>query len=305
MAAGGSGVDWKLHAIFTAAIPFVMARCKTTGGFGATPRLPASIEDTYHALNILHFARQYNAGGIDASVPGAVDSLRSYLAGCRRSLPAGARTIHQLFSCCRAVGLELDPDAVEASVIARMKAFVSLEEWYCGARILVEVLGKKTVLYGEERDLAVILDRDWRSVDQAWKHIYLSRKLRNTLPRPVAELIAWFRACQNGDGGFGFFPRTTSFIENCHVSLQTLAFLGGKPRAPHLAFDYLSACQNGDGGFGRSPRAASFLDATWHALAGFALLDCLMAGRYRARGIHPADLTTSVGEKCQDLLQHD
>ena len=35
----------KLRDCLTAAIPFVMVRRKTTGGFGATPRLPATIEE--------------------------------------------------------------------------------------------------------------------------------------------------------------------------------------------------------------------------------------------------------------------
>ena len=278
MAAGGSSIEGKLRAIFTAAIPFVMARCKASGGFGATPRLPATIEDTYHALNILCLARQYKALGKDAFDLATEDGLRSYLDACRRSLSAGARTTLQLFSCCRSAGLEIDPDAMEATVIDRMGAYVSLQEWYCWVGILVEVLGRNPPLVVEERDIAAILDREWRSVDEAWMHMYLSRKFRNTLPWPAPALIAWFRASQNGDGGFGFFPHTTSFVENCHASLRALAFLGGKPRVPPLALDFLTACQNGDGGFGRNPRAASFLDATWHALAGIAFVNYMMDG---------------------------
>jgi prenyltransferase beta subunit len=305
MATGGSAVDRKLRAIFTAAIPFVMARHKTTGGFGATPRLPASIEDTYHALNILCLARHYNAIEDDAFAPGTDDALRSYLDACRRSLPAGAGTILRLLCCCRTVGLALDPHAVEATVIDRMRAYVSLEEWYCSAGILVEVLGRKPPLVADERGLAVILDRDWRSVDEAWMHMYLSRKFRNTLPRPAPALIAWFRACQNGDGGFGFFPGTTSFVENCHASLRALALLGGEPQVPHLAFDFLSSCQTAAGGFGRSPRAASFLDTTWHALAGIALLDKIMKGNDGTSSSSPGDLTAASAENCQYILQRD
>lgn len=274
-----TGIDRKLRDIFTAAIPFVMARHKTTGGFGATPRLPATIEDTYHALNILRLARQYSEGEGDAITgPVTEDTLRAYLDTCRRSLSAGTGTTFQLLHCCRTVGLELDQDAQETAVIDRMRAFVSLEDWYYCAGILVEVLGRKPPLIAEERDLAAILDRDWRTVDEAWMHMYLSRKFRDTLPRPAPALITWFRACQNGDGGFGFFPRTTSFVENCHASLRALAFLGATPTVPNLAFDFLSACQTASGGFGRNPRAAPFLDTTWHALAGIALIGYIMYG---------------------------
>lgn len=98
-------------------------------------------------------------------------------------------------------------------------------------------------------------------------HMYLARVSARALPLPNPELIAWLQACQNGDGGFGFFPGTTSFIENCHACLRALAFLGAKPLDPELAASFLSGCQTAGGGFSRGGRAAPFLDATWHALA--------------------------------------
>ena len=55
------GLESNLRGIFNAVMPFVLARKKESGGFGATPRLPATIEDTYHALQILQLARQNEA----------------------------------------------------------------------------------------------------------------------------------------------------------------------------------------------------------------------------------------------------
>lgn len=266
-------IDRKLRNIFMAAVPFVMARHKTTGGFGATPRLPATIEDTYHALNILGLVRQFGTTEGSAIDPFTENSLSSYLDVSRRHLPAGAGTTFRLLRCCRTAGLEFDPEAVEAAIIERMRSSACLEDWYYCARIQVEVLGRKPLKVAEA-NLVAVLERTWRSVDQAWMHMYLWRIFRAVLPRPASELIAWFRACQNGDGGFGFFPKTTSFAENCHVCLQALAFLGAAPRDPDRAFGFLNGCQTVSGGFGRSSRAAPFLDATWHALAGMAFINC-------------------------------
>ena len=264
--------DQKLRGIFTAAIPFVMARRKTTGGFGATPRLPASIEDTYHALNIISLARQYNAADRDAIESVTENNLLSYLAACRRFVPAGAKITFQLLWCCRIAGLEFDPAAVETAIVDKMRTSASRQDWYSCARILIDVLGGKLPATAKKPNLAAILDRDWRSVDEAWMHMYLSQGFRNTSPQAAPELIAWFRACQNGDGGFGFFPGTTSFIENCHTSLLALTFLGAAPLHPNRAFRFLAGCQTASGGFGRGLRAAPFLDATWHALAALAIL---------------------------------
>lgn len=265
-------LDHELRTILTAAMPFVAARKKETGGFGATPRLPATIEDTYHALHILQLARQFEALADSDGNPAADGELRSYLAACLRLAGIGLRTTFQLLWCCRAAGLPLDREAVAAGVLAKMPAAGSLEGWYFGVRIFAEVLGEKSRLPAESPELTLILGHKWRAVDEAWMHIYLCRELRDSLPRPAPELIAWFRACQNGDGGFGFFPGTTSYVENCHACLRALAFLGAAPLAPGLAFRFVSGCQNASGGFGRSGRAASFLDSTWHALAALAFI---------------------------------
>ncbi|MBU0908665.1 MAG: hypothetical protein KJ717_03790 [Proteobacteria bacterium] len=259
---------YDLHAIFTAAIPFVMARRKGTGGFGATPRLPATIQDTYHALNILQLARRYDAMDESEGNPPADEMLRSYLAACLRIPGTGTRTTFQLLWCCKAAGLALDRETVEATVMTKMQVADSLADLYFCGRILCEVLGEeKSRLLAEAPNFTSVLDHKWRAVDEAWMHIYLSRKLRETLPRPASELIAWFRASQNGDGGFGFFPGTTSFVENCHACLRALASLNASPQDPDCAFRFLAGCQTTSGGFGRSGRAASFLDSTWHALA--------------------------------------
>jgi prenyltransferase beta subunit len=262
-----------LGSIFAAALPFVMARRKATGGFGATPRLPATIEDTYHALKILELAREHGVAAGEETDPTRDSNLRSNLAGCRRSLPAGSRTRFQLLWCCRTAGLALNDGSLEEMVIDLMAASVFLEDWYYGIRILDEVLGRPRRPTVEKERLAAILDRGWRTVGEAWMHIRLSSSFRKALPLPEFELITWLQACQNGDGGFGFFPRTTSFVENCHAALRALAFLDAEPRDTAGAFFFLASCQTVGGGFGRSSRAAPFLDTTWHALAAISFLN--------------------------------
>jgi hypothetical protein len=266
------GIDRKLRKIFTSVIPYVMARRKATGGFGATPMLPASIEDTYHALNISNLARRYDAVDGNEFDPSADENLRSYLAACQLTVPAGLRTTFQLVWCCRAAGLKIDKETTEANVIARMQASSFLEDWYYGARILLEALGWESRTIVETPDVTSVMKKKWRTVKEAWMHIYLSSGRRKGLPLPRPELIAWFQACQNGDGGFGFFPGTTSFVENCHASLRALDFLKARPLDQDTAFRFLTGCQTISGGFGRSIVAAPFLDATWHALASFAII---------------------------------
>lgn len=259
-------------AIFSAVLPFVMARRKSSGGYGATPRLPATIEDTYHALHVLDLARKYGASTGDDTDPARDENLHVYLTGVRRRLPVGSRSCFQLFWCLRAAGLELDPDDAEATFIAGMKAADNLDDWYYGARIFAEVLNRPWRQIAGEGRLNEILDGGWRTVSEAWMHIQLSLSFRQSLPWPRHELVSWFQSSQNNDGGFGFFPGTTSFAENCHAALRALAFFESEPLDPAGAFSFLAGCQTANGGFGRNFKTAAFLDITWHALAALALL---------------------------------
>lgn len=46
-----------LPAIQYDVVDFVMSRWQASGGFGFVPSLPASVEDTYHAVRILETIR--------------------------------------------------------------------------------------------------------------------------------------------------------------------------------------------------------------------------------------------------------
>jgi len=270
----------KLHNIIKSAVPFIMARRKETGGFGATRRLPATIQDTYHALQILMLVRQYAAPEKDGYDPASDENLGSYLLNCRLRLQVDARTRFQMLKCSRFLGQTMERDHVKDAVVVRLQTSRDPEEWYYHARTLREVLD------ADKPDVAVIkapseiMTGKWRTVREAWMHLYLADFLGYRLPMPEPELTAWFKASQNSDGGFGFFPRTTSFVENCHAALRALAFLKAEPRNPTLAFRFLAGCQTASGGFSRSSRAAPFLDTTWHALAALHILS-LPAGENR------------------------
>ena len=254
------------------AIPFVKERRKTSGGFSATPTLPATIEDTYHSMRILDIAKQYGVTERETCEPGMAGTLQSYLESCHQRVPAGPRTTFQLFWCSKTSGLKFAPDDIEENVLQRMQESFSPEEWYYLARIQQEVIEDRKLKIANQRNLDAALQRDWRSVDEAWMHMYLSMNYYSLASEIESELISWFRACQNGDGGFGFYPGTTSFIENCYYSLRALAALRAKPADPVKARRFLESSQTASGGFGRSLRAAPFLDSTWYGLAALAVL---------------------------------
>lgn len=211
-----------IQDICASVLPFVMARRKESGGFGATPRLPATIEDTYHALRILDLAGTHTPYGGQEFEASTDEALRSYLRSRRPVLSANVRTTFQWLWCCRAAGIEFDREAVAADTAARLQTADALTIIYDCARILAQGLDRMRFAVADKRKLHALMARGRRSVEKAWMEIYLSRLFDVPLPTPEKELIVWLRAAQNGDGGFGFFPGTTSFIENCYQCARAL-----------------------------------------------------------------------------------
>lgn len=82
---------------------------------------------------------------------------------------------------------------------------------------------------------------------------------------------AWLCRCQNDDGGFGFFPGTTSYMEYCDYALSALHLLGREPLSRQRAEDFIVHCQAGNGGFARAIRALPFLESSWHAMHALAV----------------------------------
>ena len=92
------------------------------------------------------------------------------------------------------------------------------------------------------------------------------------------EIIKWVQLCQNGDGGFGFYPETTSYMENTYCGLEILSKLNSFPTQLHLCRKYILSCQTKGGGFGRAPISFPFIESTFHAVSGLLLLEEMEGG---------------------------
>jgi len=244
---------------------FVEARRKETGGYVATPSLPATVEDTYNALRIIetlgdtpgHFYRQDTA-------------LKEYLSRMAETDWITARTTFHVLYPSRLAGVRVDESRTMTLVERRVRVPFNLSERYYCARIMKEVLGAAdNAVMKITGDYAPVR---WRTAAELWMILYLTNAKRTDRPAQRNDLIAWLQACRNGDGGFGFLPGTTSFIENCHTCLRALALLGAKPLDIDGARAFILACRTGTSGFARIQGATAFLDATWHAVASLSLL---------------------------------
>lgn len=245
---------------------FVKAREKEGGGFAATPNLPATVEDTYHALRIISRTAPLVQTKFSKKIRQQA-KLSSFLNSfLEKELELGPRGIFQLFWCMKYCGV-LPPEKFMVPVIKDKCLNSPLREnLYFALRIFLEILENDQVqdamplmarvpafpiFTGILRNRMMDLYLD---LHLGWKRIHLR------------EASAWFQACQNPDGGFGFMPGTTSYIENCHYALSSMELLGSKPKDMKACENFVMGCRTLSGGFSRNSNAAPFLDATWHAV---------------------------------------
>lgn len=250
-------------------IEFVADRRKVHGGYGATHELPATVEDTYQAVGLLAAVAAFAEPEV---APATDEALAAYLQRVENRPWLGLITTFQLLATSRRLGLPVDAARVRAYAEAALATAPSLETSYYVARLAHEVMDGAVGEWLGPAPVLALPER--RSVDQVRMRLSLKALLGLPLAED-AELAAWLRQSQNGDGGFGFFPGTTSFIENCHSALAALALLGAAPADPVAARAFVVSCQTGAGGFARNPGAAPFLDASWHAIRALDLLDSL------------------------------
>lgn len=220
---------------------FVLAREKDGGGFAATPQQPATVQDTFYGLDIL--------AALDGRelLPQTtrIEAHRAFLQARRRGPDMRWRLAWFLARARELAGLA-------PTVVPVARDADSAEEWFCRRRLTAAGPAGGAGRY----PLRTCRDR--------YFHLRLCEEGMSAGERE--EQAAWFTACQNPDGGFGFFPGTTSYIENSRFCLAGLALLGTAPRRPGAARAFIVMCQRKNGGFARNSRAAPFLDASWHAV---------------------------------------
>lgn len=255
-------------------VAFVMARWQESGGFGFAPTLPASVEDTYHALRILETIQPVSEREFQ-ELKGNPD-LKAFLLRKEDKETWPLKTAYQYLFLCRLCGLRPNQGWLRRSLRKRPKQVVSLRDRHYLARIRREFLDAAFMDYGR------ILDGGrpdtWRTAKELWMGLYLHEGSPEALHSTKKELINWLQACQTQDGGFGGLPGTTSFIENTHWCLRALALLGGVPLRRDMARDFILWCKTRGGGFARKNGAAPLLCATWHAVAGLSLLRIMSEG---------------------------
>jgi len=260
-------VEKKFAHNFLEALSFTLERKKIDGGFGATPKLPATLEDTFHGLRILDAVERY------CSLPKDVkfdENLHSdfLLRFIKKRPNLGMKGAFQLIWCMKRCSLSTKAQklAKEHYLASRPQ---SAEGLYYALNISKLLDLTLPFRYSREELSKIVTFRG--ILFRRWMATFVDYTLKSGLINQKAA-AKWIRRCQNYDGGFGFLPGSTSYLENTHFGLHALIFMKEPPMDMENATGFVLGCQTRSGGFSRKADAAPFLDATWHGVATLILL---------------------------------
>lgn len=91
------------------------------------------------------------------------------------------------------------------------------------------------------------------------------------------EWAEYVKRSQNRDGGFGFYPDTTSFLENVYYSLMALRQLNKKPNNLRECEAYVIRCKSKNSGFGRQHNTPPTLEYTYYAIESLNMISEMKA----------------------------
>jgi len=239
-------------------LQYLKDREKEEGGFSLVPELYPDIEDTYYAIRTLKLLN----GAINR------DKTVQYLKRVDWRQVYSPRTIYMLTYLHLTLNLDFPPPLVHF-LNQEGPIFQTLDGQY---------------FFDETQKLlnrsSIPLISLFPSQAHPHENLQALRKkvviwINHRVHFEREGIIQWVQSCQNGDGGFGFYPGTTSFMENTYCALEILSKLGSLPLRAEDCRQYLLNCQTKSGGFGRAPMSFPFIESTFHAVSCWLLLNTI------------------------------
>jgi hypothetical protein len=240
---------------------YLKEREKKEGGFSYVPDLYPDIEDTYYAIRTfqmlkvevnrkrtVNYLKTIDWAGV--GFPRAIYMLVYLHLSLDIDFPPPLTDLLKRdWTRFQALDAQYFSDAIQKLLGQPLKPLHCSSSFQFQANENLQILRKK---------VSILLDRE----------INFDRK----------QIIRWVQLCQNGDGGFGFYPETTSYMENTYCALEILSKLNSSPTQLDLCRKYILGCQVKSGGFGRAPASFPFIESTFHAVMGLLLLEKMGGG---------------------------
>jgi len=233
---------------------FILSREREEGGFSFAATTPPTLEDTYYAVRSLDML-----GTMEICA-----STSSYISQIEADRLSGLRQTYRLLYLLRRLGIS--PKA-ESGIRPLNKQ--RLQDIYYHI-LTQELLGKKPQLSESEFKFLQTQNGRLGTVSEVCKYVIIMRKLG--IPFDKSRYAEWIRKSQWYDGGFGFYPETTSFLDNVYWALRALHALGSKPSRMEECERFIMQCRAKNGGFGRQSTTIPSVEYTYYAISSLNII---------------------------------
>jgi len=229
---------------------FILSREREEGGFSFAATTPPTLEDTYYAVRSLDMLGT-------AHISTSTSSYISQIDASRLSCSKQTYWLAYLFG-------RLSHGSNRIETFVRPTNTQRLQDIYYHV-LTQELLRKKPSLGEKEFRFIQTQNGKLRAISEVCKYVIIMRKI--SMPFDKSRYVEWIRKSQWYDGGFGFYPQTTSFLENVYWALRALHALGSKPSRMEECERFIMQCRAKNGGFGRQSTTIPSVEYTYYAIS--------------------------------------
>jgi len=228
-------------------IHFIMEREKTQGGFGSSPELPATLQDTFFAVKALKIL------GINIQQKEISDFINKKITEFKDN-PI-------LLNLAMEILKDKLPQINTTKLFTQKIEKITNLQNINAIALIAKFVKNYTLLSELQEKTKKIITSNMILEDIYYVYSIMGKK---NFPDTFLKYIINSQSC---DGGFGFKPDTTSFVENAYFAVKILEnYPYSFPKNPGLLKSFLISCYRKDGGFSRAPGGASFLESTYYSL---------------------------------------
>jgi hypothetical protein len=240
-------------------IAFIFQYEQPEGGFSFSKTTPPTREDTYYAMRVLD--------KLDIKYSN-LDTNR-YLKSILMDLHHSCKHYYQLMFLLQSSSLEGHPTTIKnlRDLHGYLKQENINEIYYY--MLISEILDTKSDFIISRTKLSQDIVK-LNYIPEVTRLIFVTKKLN--LEFEEKKYINWIQKSQSSDGGFGFLPYTTSFLENTCYALRGLHSLNTTPFNLEMCERFVKGCRVGNGGYARKANALGTLQSTYHAICCLELL---------------------------------
>ncbi|AIH03897.1 MAG: Prenyltransferase/squalene oxidase [Thermodesulfobacterium sp. 37_54] len=250
---------------------FVKMRKRENGGFGATPYLPPTIEDTYYALEILKALEKF-----DPSINSKLLIDQRLKLWSRKNvvniIKYAIHSYKMIYYLIKIIQNLQDDKSLYFLKNRCKELFCSFSQKNHELEKVFYILKSLRSLDLEEIELNFNLTWGLENIKEAYQLVWLWKNYQVDRSFPIQEVLKWLKEDFNPDGGYGFYPGTTSYLENTFYALKIYSLLEIKPENLNQTKEFIISCYVGKGGFARKPGATAFLESTYYAVKSFEVL---------------------------------